>query len=322
MMNTTQEATSKPRATMAYLAYPIDQSNMNEELYAFIMMVKRILHSKVDIIFDPGDGFRVTSGPFGPKGPQIGIINRTAADTADLIVAILPLGTPSIGVPMEVESAARTGKSVLVFSDTNSWMLQYTTPNVQVYPIDQNLDLIDIIRNTPVPFVWSTDDGDEIEESDGRAGFVDFVFGDSRMPLPIQPLEPNAMLPTRAFPDDAGLDLYVLCDTEVPAGKFVDVPCGVAVELPTWAWGFLTGRSSTLRKRGLLVSTAIIDCGYRGELFAGAQNLTNQTVTVARGERIAQLIVMPNLTQFLVPEWYERLQVHNRGVNGFGSSGQ
>ena len=63
----------------------------------------------------------------------------------------------------------------------------------------------------------------------------------------------------RVHQGDAGLDLY--CTTEaivVPPGGFVDIPLGVSVEIPEGYWAMLTGRSSTLRKRGLLVNQGVI----------------------------------------------------------------
>lgn len=127
-------------------------------------------------------------------------------------------------------------------------------------------------------------------------------------------------MPTRAHADDAGYDLYTSEPTVIPPGAFVDVPTAVALQLPDGAWGFLTGRSSTLRKRGLLVHTGIIDTGYRGELFAGAWNLTEEPVTIEEGERIAQIIILTNATMetIMVQGMLDR---HERGVAGFGSSG-
>ena len=123
----------------------------------------------------------------------------------------------------------------------------------------------------------------------------------------------------RAHPGDAGLDLYCSEDVTVYPGQFVDIPLGVSVELPEGWWGMLTGRSSTLRKRGLMVNQGVIDQGYRGPLFAGVWNLTGKPVEVHRGERLVQLI--------LVPIWrgsaLEVMVLNDsvRGVRGFGSSG-
>lgn len=129
------------------------------------------------------------------------------------------------------------------------------------------------------------------------------------------------MLPTRAHSDDAGFDLYVSDDRIINPGEFVDIPTGIAVEIPSDCWGMLAGRSSTLRKRGLLVNQGIIDPGYRGELFAGVWNLGTEEVYVRTGERLAQLILMPNVTaQFQVVAMQE-LSEHERGEKGFGSSG-
>lgn len=128
----------------------------------------------------------------------------------------------------------------------------------------------------------------------------------------------DATLPVRGYPGDAGLDLFVADSVHVYPGRFVDVPCGVAVDLPAGFWGRITGRSSTLRKRGLLVSEGIIDNGYTGPLFAGVWNLTNQPVVVHRGDRIAQLIIQR--IESWQPVWGE-VEPKDRGVNGFGSTG-
>ena len=138
----------------------------------------------------------------------------------------------------------------------------------------------------------------------------------------IQRLDPELPLPSRAHPGDAGLDLYVSQEVVIPAGGFRDVPCGVAVELPAGSWGLLTGRSSTMRRRGLLMVQGVIDVGYRGEVFAGVFNVSGEDVTVGVGERLSQLIVLPNLTETLTPVVVESLSESERGVGGFGSSGR
>lgn len=127
---------------------------------------------------------------------------------------------------------------------------------------------------------------------------------------------------SRAYPNDAGIDIEASADVTVPIGKFADVPCGIAVAMPPGTWGMLVGRSSSIRKRGLLVYHGIIDPGYRGELFAGVLNVGNDMVIVQEGERIAQLILMHNVTSRVGVAWAGELPAGNRGANGFGSSGQ
>jgi dUTP pyrophosphatase len=129
------------------------------------------------------------------------------------------------------------------------------------------------------------------------------------------------LLPTRAYATDAGLDLYVSERTTVPAGGFSDVPAGISCELGEHQWGLVTGRSSALRERGLLIHSGIIDSGYRGPLFAGAFNLGQEPVTLEAGERVAQLIVMHNATRLVDPFPVETLSESPRGTRGFGSSG-
>lgn len=127
--------------------------------------------------------------------------------------------------------------------------------------------------------------------------------------------------PTRAHRDDAGLDLYVNGDHTIQPGAMVDLDLGVAIKSPPGTWTLLTGRSSTMRNRGLLVAQGVIDPGYIGPLYATVFNLLDTPVTVKHGDRVAQLIVFANWTQNVQPIEVTELPQTARGANGFGSSG-
>jgi dUTP pyrophosphatase len=292
---------------MAYFAYPIDQGGGGQmaSVYEFIEHVKsHLLGSVFEVIFDPGDAFTITLG--APVGFEVEAVNRTAQESASATVAFLPKGVPTIGAAFEVERSASRGKPTLIFTDNaNSWSLGdlATRPNCKIVGLDDDGLAAGMtwLSGLALPDTSSNEDEQEV--------------------LPVLRLSPESRLPSRGYPDDAGLDLYVVGNHTIGRDAFLDIPCGVAVELPPWGWGFLTGRSSTLRQKGLLVQTGIIDAGYRGPLFAGVQNLRPDAVEIKDGERLAQLIVLPNMTQDLDPKWVEQLAEHKRGQNGFGSTG-
>jgi dUTP pyrophosphatase len=127
--------------------------------------------------------------------------------------------------------------------------------------------------------------------------------------------------PVKQYAGDAGFDLYVERTMHIPYNCFVDVPLGISVQLPTGMWAMLTGRSSTLRNRHLLVIQGIIDNGYRGPLYAGVQNLGSRATVIERGERIAQLIPMPLEAAKIDTVKVDNLDVSDRGERGFGSTG-
>lgn len=134
-------------------------------------------------------------------------------------------------------------------------------------------------------------------------------------------LTPTATAPTKAYPDDAGFDLYCDADLVIQPSTFVDVPLGVAIKVPEGTWGLLTARSSTLRKHGLMVAQGIIDCGYTGPLFAGVWNMTNQPVEITRGMRLVQYILIHNASLSVQAQQVAELPKTDRGASGFGSSG-
>jgi dUTP pyrophosphatase len=132
-------------------------------------------------------------------------------------------------------------------------------------------------------------------------------------------IDPLAVVPSKAYPDDAGFDLVCTEAKTLMEGDTVDVSTGIAIAMPPGWWGRIVGRSSTMRKRGLMVIEGVIDAGFRGELFTCVHNPREFQVTIEPGDRLAQLLFLPVPTV----HWVERteLPASERGTNGFGSSG-
>jgi len=131
---------------------------------------------------------------------------------------------------------------------------------------------------------------------------------------------PNAKVPHRGYPGDAGADLYTSVETTIRPGTFTDIPVGIRLGLPRGYWARITGRSSTLRQRGLLVAEAVIDNGYTGPIFAGVWNLGQESAVIKVGERLSQIILHP-VVAFPYDEVDDVDSFDGRGSNGFGSSG-
>lgn len=137
--------------------------------------------------------------------------------------------------------------------------------------------------------------------------------------LPVRRLHPEAVLPTRAHQDDAGLDLYALEDAVLSDGEGRIVKTGVAIALPAGHVGLISDRSS-MAKRGLKTAGGVIDAGYRGELGVVLLNLSGKMQTVAKGERIAQLLILPVAAPAV--QEVAALDPTARGDKGFGSTGR
>lgn len=141
-------------------------------------------------------------------------------------------------------------------------------------------------------------------------------------PLPFRRLDPEATLPERAHPGDAGFDLRSVEDVEVGPGERAMVRTGLAVAIPEGHAGLVLPRSGLASRHGLTLANApgLIDAGYRGEVICAVVNLDRTTpVKIAKGDRIAQLVIVA--VPDLQPAWVDELPTSTRGEGGFGSTG-
>jgi dUTP pyrophosphatase len=140
--------------------------------------------------------------------------------------------------------------------------------------------------------------------------------------LPVVRLDPSVPLPAYAHPGDAGLDLAASRDVTLAPGDRAAVPTGLVVAVPDGWVGLVHPRSGLARRHGVTVVNApgTIDAGYRGEVQVLLVNLGADTVTLARGDRVAQLLLQ-RVGRAVVVE-VATLEDSVRGTGGFGSSGR
>ena len=139
--------------------------------------------------------------------------------------------------------------------------------------------------------------------------------------LAVQRLREQAIVPTRAYAGDAGVDLAACERVELAPGERAVVPTGLAVAIPDGYAGFVQPRSGLAARHGIAIvnSPGLIDAGYRGELRVVLLNTDRaESFVVEEGARIAQLVVLP-VPEVTVHEVGE-LPASERGVRGFGSS--
>ena len=132
----------------------------------------------------------------------------------------------------------------------------------------------------------------------------------------------GAKRPYKKYSGDAGWDLFVSRPCDIEPGETVDVHTDLQIDMPPKTYARITGRSSTLRKHGLLVYEGIIDNGYTGEMFVCVHNLGKHTFHVEPGMRLAQ-VIFGTIDDI---RWSEVDEItpdpRKRGNNGFGSTGR
>jgi dUTP pyrophosphatase len=141
------------------------------------------------------------------------------------------------------------------------------------------------------------------------------------MRVPLKQLDPGLPVPRRSHPGDGGVDLYARHAARLEPGTRDAIPTGIAVAIPEGHAGLVVPRSGLALRHGLSVvnSPGLVDSGYRGEVCVILVNLGEEAVEIARGDRIAQFVVVP--VGSVVFAIVEELPDSERGEGGFGSTG-
>jgi len=137
-------------------------------------------------------------------------------------------------------------------------------------------------------------------------------------------LREGAHPPRRTRPSDAGYDLACCEDFELEPGESAKVPTGFALALPQGVVGLVCPRSGlAARSRVTVVNgPGVVDANFRGECCVLLINLGTERFVARAGDRIAQLVLVPNWTPQirLVADLPD--SPDDRGEGGFGSSGR
>jgi len=142
-------------------------------------------------------------------------------------------------------------------------------------------------------------------------------------------VRPGARPPQKMTPGSAGFDLYAAEEVEIPPTRCDadgraevgrgTVPTGIVLQLPQGTVGRIASRSGLSVKSNIEVGAGWIDCDYRGEVMVELKNLGGAPYRVSRGDRIAQLMIIPVIEARV--HVLEQLEETSRGPSGFGSTG-
>lgn len=128
-------------------------------------------------------------------------------------------------------------------------------------------------------------------------------------------LDLEDMIKESEYDNDAGVDIRLIEDLTIAPQSTVTVNCGFGLKLPTGVMAQIITRSS-ISKQNIIIGNAPIDASYTGEIHMMVSNNSNKELSFKRGDRLAQLVIIPIITFKLV----DSLKL--RGQNGLGSSGK
>jgi len=142
------------------------------------------------------------------------------------------------------------------------------------------------------------------------------------MNVRITRLHEHVEVPSYQTEGAAGFDLAASEDVTIDAGRVALVPTGLVIEVPAGHFLGVFARSSTPLKRGLMVANGVgvVDsdyCGPADEIKVQVLNFTVDAVTVRRGDRLAQGVILP----YVRVAWVEG-ETTRSSRGGFGSTGR
>ena len=160
--------------------------------------------------------------------------------------------------------------------------------------------------------IWGvSDDGEDVPMASPPSPFSDLV-------IPIT-LEDGAVQPEFKTSAAAGMDLCAIQDVQLEYGIPTKVETGVSMALPFLLYGQVQGRSS-MAVKGISTFPGVIDSDYRGsiKILLTNQSPDKRLYSIAAGDRIAQLLVLPVARPML--DVVPKLEMTARGDGGFGST--
>ena len=130
--------------------------------------------------------------------------------------------------------------------------------------------------------------------------------------LKVKKLDEKAVLPTRKFPTDAGMDVYSLEKVMINPRSHQIVKTGVTIDFPGGTVAFVCPKS----RSGFLIGAGVIDNTYQGEILVKIFNTSPDILVINEGQAIAQLVITP----VVCPEVEEVFDIHHeaslRGETG------
>ena len=140
------------------------------------------------------------------------------------------------------------------------------------------------------------------------------------MELKVKRLTDTARIPEKAHTGDLGYDVFADEDKWIPYGEYGLISTGISVHNSTYKYGFLIKDRSSIAMKGLFTHAGVIDAGYTGEIKVFFHNVSNTSIKIEKGDKIAQLI--PTKVASFEVEEVDKLFKTRRGDNGFGSTGR
>lgn len=140
------------------------------------------------------------------------------------------------------------------------------------------------------------------------------------MKIKIKRIDKTLPLPEYHTAGAVAFDLYSRVDATIPPHSIERLPTNLIIAVPSGYVLEIKDRSSTLKRKGLFVSTGYIDtdyCGEEDEILLQTYNLTGQEVKIEKGERLGQAIFL----RVDIAEWEEVKKMNTKNRGGFGTTG-
>jgi len=177
---------------------------------------------------------------------------------------------------------------------------------------------------TTKDFVKSVDILDSDLESNVKE--IENILTKNSFSIIIEKIHPNAKIPTKAYKNSAGFDLFALNDEIINPGERKKIPTGIKIKIKDYFYGQILSRSGLALKKYVDVVAGLIDSNYEGELFVVLHNNHKSSPFIIKTDNaIAQFVLIPSfpLSIHVSDGPIQRTRhssVPSRGSKGFGSS--